>query len=134
MIDETFAVDHRVLLILGGAAEVAARTHCSADAADRHSGFFGCFAHLAPIDVLIGLDRNLDGIEADFLELLEKLRAFGGEGGNEKERIDAESHDVLGPVRELGRGSREVRASLLRWPLSRSQEQACIRAGFASSA
>jgi hypothetical protein len=46
------------------------------------------------------LDRDLDGVEAPLLELLEKVDALVGERRGIEERIEAETHGCVG---ELGR-------------------------------
>ena len=95
LVHERFAVSHRSGLLLGRAAEVAARAHAGADRADGEAGLVGGGFHLRGVDVLWRFDRNLDGLKAPFLKLGEELHALGGERGGVEECVDAKSHNAV---------------------------------------
>ena len=69
VVDECFAVLHRLALILRGATEIASRTHAGADrAADQASAIQRLF-DLQRINVLGCLNGQFDSIESPLLEL-----------------------------------------------------------------
>ena len=102
LVDERHDVLTAGGLVLGGTAKVATGTHAGADGTDGNPGTGSSGLQEPRVGMRRIFDRDLDGVEAPVLELLEEMDALVGERRGVEERIEAETHGGVGEVGRVG--------------------------------